>query len=71
MEDRELLTISEVSHRLKRSVVTLRAWDRRGILVPLRDSSGRRLYAATDVARMAEALGAATAGPGPSDDVAR
>jgi DNA-binding transcriptional MerR regulator len=46
-------TIKAVSQATGLSVETLRAWERRYEVVrPMRDSSGRRSYSATDVARL-------------------
>lgn len=52
-DDRQLFTISGAARLVGRCPGTLLYWERRGWLVPQRDSSGRRLYTAQQVCRAA------------------
>jgi len=45
-----LLGTSEAARRLKIHPFTLKRWDESGKLVPIRDSSGKRLYTEEQVA---------------------
>jgi DNA-binding transcriptional MerR regulator len=48
-----MYSIKAVSHATGLTVETLRAWERRyGVIRPQRDATGRRVYAASDVARL-------------------
>jgi DNA-binding transcriptional MerR regulator len=38
-------TIGAAARAVNRSVETLRKWEQRGLVTPLRDDAGRRLYA--------------------------
>jgi DNA-binding transcriptional MerR regulator len=38
------LTIGAAARAVRRSVETLRKWEQRGLVTPLRDDVGRRLY---------------------------
>ena len=40
----DLMTIREVSEMLNVTLQTLRNWDKRGILTPIRTPSGQRRY---------------------------
>jgi len=51
-----LLTISVAARVVNRSATTLRLWERRGLLSPVRDSSGRRLYRQQDVLKAAATI---------------
>ena len=42
-------TISSAAHEVGVTPVTLRAYEARGVIVPERDSSGRRLYSDQDI----------------------
>jgi predicted site-specific integrase-resolvase len=53
----QLLTITAAARIVDRSPVTLRLWERQGRITPMRDSSGRRLYRAEDVRRVAATIG--------------
>lgn len=54
MHDSEnYLTIGEVADRLAISAPTLRYWEERGLLQPATRQSGRRLYGATELRRIA------------------
>lgn len=44
-----LFTISETARRVGVSESTLRTYDARGIVRPVRDSAGRRLFSESDV----------------------
>jgi hypothetical protein len=61
----QLLTITAAARIVDRSVVTLRLWERQGRITPMRDSSGRRLYRAADVQRVAASIGRPGHGLGP------
>ncbi|WP_369386666.1 MerR family transcriptional regulator [Streptomyces sp. CG1] len=52
-EGETYLTIGEVSERLEISAPTLRYWEERGLLRPATRQSGRRLYGATELRRIA------------------
>jgi hypothetical protein len=56
MPMRTLLTISAAARLVGRSASTLRAWERRGLLHPARDSAGRRLYRASQVMEAAASI---------------
>jgi DNA-binding transcriptional MerR regulator len=49
-----LLLISDVARKVGISPDTIRSYDRRGLLSPIRDSSGRRLFTEDDVTRVRE-----------------
>ena len=53
---RTLLTISAAARLVGRSASTLRAWERRGLLHPARDSAGRRLCSASQVTGAAASI---------------
>ena len=53
MSGGELLTIGDAARLVGRSQWTLIDWERKGVLVPDRDSSGRRLYRVEEVRRVA------------------
>ncbi|MGO9987984.1 MAG: MerR family transcriptional regulator [Steroidobacteraceae bacterium] len=46
-----LLTIQSAANEVGVSPNTLRVYERLGFLTPVRDSAGRRLFSAADVAR--------------------
>lgn len=48
----ELLGVSEAARRLKVHPFTLRRWEARGIVSPVRDSSGKRLFMGEDIDRL-------------------
>ena len=50
----ELLGTSEAARRLRVHPFTLVRWDARGILTPMRDSAGRRLYLAETIEALAQ-----------------
>ena len=52
----QLLTITAAGRIVDRSPATLRLWERQGRIAPMRDSSGRRLYRADDVRRVAASI---------------
>ncbi|WP_208902911.1 MerR family transcriptional regulator [Streptomyces incarnatus] len=52
-EGTKYLTIGEVADRLGISAPTLRYWEERGLLRPAARQSGRRLYGATELRRIA------------------
>ena len=45
-------TIGPAARRVDRSEGTLRDWERRGLIKPIRDSLGRRLYTDADIEMM-------------------
>jgi predicted site-specific integrase-resolvase len=51
-----LLTIAAAARVVDRSPETLRLWERQGRIAPLRDSSGRRLYRASEVRAVASSI---------------
>lgn len=52
-EGKNYLTIGEVADRLGISAPTLRYWEERGLLQPAARQSGRRLYGAAELRRIA------------------
>ncbi len=48
----ELLGIGEAARRLGVHPMTLVLWEKRGIVSPERDSSGRRIFLGEDIARL-------------------
>jgi len=48
----QLLTVGEVAEELEVDPTTLRRWERRGIVRPLRDYRGWRFYRAEDLQRL-------------------
>ena len=49
----DLLTITTAARRLGVCEQTLRRWDQRGIVAPVRDSAGRRVFFSHDIERIA------------------
>ena len=49
MNKESLIGVSEAARRIGIAETTLRRYDRAGIVSPLRDSAGRRLFSAEDI----------------------
>jgi DNA-binding transcriptional MerR regulator len=49
---RSLHSIGPAARQVGRSEDTLRDWERRGLITPIRDSVGRRLYTDGDIEMM-------------------
>jgi DNA-binding transcriptional MerR regulator len=48
----ELVGVSEAARRLRVHPFTLRRWEERGIVSPIRDSAGRRIFMGEDIDRL-------------------
>jgi DNA-binding transcriptional MerR regulator len=58
-----LYLISDAARRVPCSAATLRAYAKRGVISPVRDSGGRRLFTDEDVQRAREQLSRSRVAP--------
>lgn len=54
MDDSHFLGISEAARQVGVAENTLRTYEKRGVIAPLRDSAGRRLFRQDDIERARE-----------------
>ena len=54
MSTEDFTTIGQASRIVGRCTDTLRQWERSGLVVPSRTSSGQRIYSAEDIKRLRE-----------------
>ncbi|MBI2843046.1 MAG: MerR family transcriptional regulator [Armatimonadetes bacterium] len=54
MKELEILGMSEAARRLRVHPFTLRRWCEAGKVYPMRDSTGRRLFLGSDIAKLVQ-----------------
>ncbi|MBI2032831.1 MAG: MerR family DNA-binding transcriptional regulator, partial [Candidatus Levybacteria bacterium] len=54
LEEKELLTIGEAAKKLNVSIDTLRRWDKKGALLPIRTEGGQRRYDSSQLEKFTE-----------------